>query len=269
MTATPVGPPQNRRVRAADGTMLAYQTQGTGPALVLLAGQANNHHWWDGVRDDFSGARRVITVDYRGTGSSGAPDTLYSTAGFADDVCTVLDHADIEQADIYGTSMGGRVGQLLAVLHPDRVRRLVLGCTSPGGPHSIERDPVVRGALADPDPATAEKALLQLMFTPGWLARHPGPHTVLGDPAMPAYAKRRHRIASDKHDAWDLLPQISAPTLILHGSDDVLNPAANAPLLAKRIPGARLEMLPGARHAYFQEFRETAAPLVLEFLDQS
>lgn len=52
----------------------------------------------------------------------------------------------------------------------------------------------------------------------------------------------------------------------MHGSDDLLNPAANAPLLANRIPGARLHMIPGARHAYFEEFRTVASPLVLDFL---
>lgn len=115
--------------KASDGTRLAYQIQGTGPGLVLLAGQANSHHWWDHIRDDFPG--RTITVDYRGTGHSGAPTGGYGTATFADDVIAVLDHAGIDQADIYGTSMGGRVAQLLAAQHPHRVRRLVLGCTYP------------------------------------------------------------------------------------------------------------------------------------------
>ncbi|GAA2929055.1 hypothetical protein GCM10020221_26090 [Streptomyces thioluteus] len=74
-------------------------------------------------------------------------------------------------------------------------------------------------------------------------------------------------VASREHDAWDALPGITAPTLVLHGTDDVFNPAANAPLLAERIPGAGLRMIPGARHAYFDEFRAVAGPLVLDFLD--
>ncbi|MBN6545486.1 alpha/beta fold hydrolase, partial [Actinacidiphila bryophytorum] len=70
------------------------------------------------------------------------------------------------------------------------------------------------------------------------------------------------------HDAWDALPGITAPTLVLHGEDDVLNPAANATLLAQRIPGARLHLLPGARHAYFDECRPLASELVADFLDE-
>lgn len=84
---------------------------------------------------------------------------------------------------------------------------------------------------------------------------------------MPAYAKRRHLYASNKHDAWDVLPDIRVPTLVVHGTDDRFNPAANALLLAERIPGARLHLVEGARHAYFDEFRAVASPVVRTFLD--
>ncbi|WP_280441585.1 alpha/beta fold hydrolase [Nocardia brasiliensis] len=253
--------------KAADGVRLAYQTAGAGTPLVLLAGQANNHHWWDGIRTDFETRYRTITLDWRGTGDSDKPDEPYSTAGFAADVVAVLDDLGIERAAVYGTSMGGRVGQWLAARHPDRVRALVLGCTSPGGRHSVERGPEIRQSLIQPDATAARRALLELMYTPEWLARTPGPFTTLGDPEMPAYAKRRHLVASNKHNAWEVLPEIGAPTLVVHGTEDRFNPVANAPLLAERIPHARMRLIPGARHAYFDEFRAVASPLVLDFLD--
>ncbi|MFJ8623506.1 alpha/beta fold hydrolase [Kitasatospora sp. NPDC093550] len=262
-----------------DGVRIAYQLQGgqgqggqSGqdsegtPTLVLLAGQANNHHWWDAVRADFHPARSTLTLDYRGTGDSDKPDTPYSTELFARDVVAVLDELGIDRADVYGTSMGGRVAQQLAARHPHRVGALVLGCTSPGGPHGVERGNDVRRALAQTRPGAARQALLELMYTPRWLDSHPGPHHTLGDPDMPAHARHHHLVASNRHDAWDLLPRIAAPTLVVHGSDDLLNPAANAPLLADRIPGARLHLIPGARHAYFEEFHAQAGPLVLDFL---
>ncbi|SES35202.1 Pimeloyl-ACP methyl ester carboxylesterase [Streptomyces sp. yr375] len=253
---------------APDGVRIAYQVQGAGagPLLVLLAGQANNHHWWDGVRDDFHADRSTLTLDYRGTGESDKPDLPYSTEGFAQDVVAVLDELGVDRADVYGTSMGGRVAQQLAARHPHRVRALVLGCTSPGGPHAVERHNDVRKSLVQQQPGAARQALLDLMYTPAWLAAHPGPYRTLGDPDMPGYAQRRHLAASNRHDAWALLPDIGAPTLVVHGTDDLLNPTANAPLLADRIPGARLHLIPGARHAYFEEFRTVASPLVLDFL---
>ncbi|MFD5075758.1 alpha/beta fold hydrolase [Streptomyces sp. NPDC058371] len=252
---------------AADGARIAYQLQGDGPVLVLLAGQANNHHWWDGVRDGFTG-RSTLTIDYRGTGESDKPHGPYSTEGFADDLTAVLDELAVDRADVYGTSMGGRVAQRLAARRPERVRALVLGCTSPGGRHAVERGTEVRRSLSWSDPAQTRRALLELMYTPAWLAAHPGPYHTLGDPDMPRHARRGHLTASDRHDAWDELPGIAAPTLVLHGTDDLLNPAANAPLLAARIPGARLELIQGARHAYFEERLDLVGPLVLDFLDR-
>ncbi|MEJ3654328.1 alpha/beta fold hydrolase [Actinomycetes bacterium KLBMP 9759] len=252
---------------AADGTRIAFQVRGSGgPTLVLLSGQSNSHRWWDAVRADFEESFTTVTLDYRGTGDSDKPDVPYSTEAFADDVVAVIDELDAERVDLYGTSMGGRVAQWVAVKHRHRVRSLVLGCTSPGGKHAVERGHDVRRALAQPDRAAAERALAELMFTPAWLARHPGPHAVLGDPTMPAHARRRHLTASAQHDAWDVLPAIEAPTLVVHGSDDRFNPTDNAPLIADRIPGARMHLIPGARHAYFEEFREIASPLVLDFV---
>jgi pimeloyl-ACP methyl ester carboxylesterase len=249
---------------AIDGTRIAYQVRGVGQPLVLLAGQSNNHTWWDPIRADFDAEYRTITMDWRGTGESDKPDEVYSTVGFADDVVAVLDELGLDSAHVYGTSMGGRVAQWLAINHPERVDGLVLGCTSPGAAHGFERSQAIRKALAHP--ARTDQVLLELMYTPEWLARNPGPYYVLGDASMPSYAKGRHLVASNKHDAWDGLPGISAPTLVLHGADDIFSPSANAQLLADRIPGARAELIAGARHAYFHEFRSVASPAVLAFL---
>ncbi|MFC1437161.1 alpha/beta fold hydrolase [Streptacidiphilus sp. N1-10] len=256
-----------RKAITRDGAAVAYQTAGRGTPLLLLAGQANTHHWWDGVREDFEDGYRTITLDWLGTGASDKPDRPYSTRGFAADAVAVLDDLGVERAHVYGTSMGGRVAQWLAADHPDRVGALVLGCTSPGGAHGVERDNTVRRSLAQPDREAARQALLDLMYTPAWTAAHPGPQQTLGDPELPGFARRRHLAASAEHDAWDALPGITAPTLVIHGTDDRFNPAANAPLLAERIRGAALHLISGARHAYFEEFRALASPAVLTFLD--
>jgi pimeloyl-ACP methyl ester carboxylesterase len=251
-----------------DGAALYYEVHGRGErTLLLLAGQANTHRWWDVARPDLDAEYRTVVFDWRGTGRSDKPDTdTYGTRRLAADVVAILDHAGGGRAHVYGTSMGGRVAQWLAADHPGRVGALVLGCTSPGAPHGIERDDAVLRSLVQPDRVAAHRALLELMYTPAWLATHPGPFHTLGDPAMPPHARRRHLHASARHDSWAVLPTITAPTLVVHGADDVFNPAANAPLLAGRIPGARLHVIPGARHAYFEEFRPVAGPLVLDFL---
>jgi pimeloyl-ACP methyl ester carboxylesterase len=251
----------------ADGTALYYEVNGRGDdVLVLLAGQSNNHHWWDVPRPDFDARFRTVVFDHRGTGRSDKPESGYATRTFAQDVIAILDDLGVALAQVYGTSMGGRVAQWLAADHPERVGRLVLGCTSPGLPHGVERSAEVRRSLAQRDAAKARRALLELMYTPDWLATHSGPFTTIGDPGMPPHAKRGHFLASKEHDGWDACAKITAPTLVVHGADDVFNPTANAALLADRIPGARMSIIPKARHAYFEEFRDVAGPLVLDFL---
>ncbi|NUT95637.1 MAG: alpha/beta fold hydrolase [Saccharothrix sp.] len=250
--------------RAADGTKIAFDVVGEGDPLLLLSGQANSRHWWDPIRADFP--HRTIALDAVGTGESDEPaDGVYSIARFAEDVVAVLDELGVTRTHVYGTSMGGRIAQRLALEHPDRVGTLVLGCTSPGGAGAVVAAPEVVRPLAL-SKRQAREALLDLMFTPAYVCDHTGPYYVLGDPGMSLAARRGHKRASDAHDAWDELHRITAPTLVLHGSDDLFTPVINAERLAARIPGAELIVVEGARHAYFEEFRGQATPPVLDFL---
>jgi len=84
--------------------------------------------------------------------------------------------------------------------------------------------------------------------------------------AVPPHARRLHYLASEAHDAWDRLPEITAATLVIHGSDDEINVPANAPLLASRIPGAELHIIAGARHIYFWDHADEAHRVVRAFL---
>ena len=207
----------------------------------------------------------MVTFDYRGTGSSAAAtdEPEWTTSSFAEDAVSVLDALGISTTHVYGTSMGGRVAQVLAAEHPSRVHRLVLACSSPGGPHASERSQAVRRSLADPDPVARRAALMRLMYTDAWAGTS---SHLLGDPSMTPDATRRHLRVSNRHDAWDLLPRITAPTLVLHGTDDEMVPAANSSLLSSRIPDARVWTRPGGRHGFFDEFADEVNPLVEDFL---
>jgi len=256
-------------VRTGDGAVLAVQEDGPedGPALLLLPGQANSHAWWTGLRESFELTRRTITFDYRGTGTTAAAEADWSTMSFAADAAQVLGSLGIRRADVYATSMGGRVAQMLALGSPGLVGRLVLACTSPGGRHAVERSQSVRRALADPDPAVRRETLLDLMYTPAW--RAPGRRSnLLGDPTMSPRAQALHLRASNGHDAGDRLGAIGSPTLVLHGEADLMVPVDNAHRLAEHIPGAVLETVPGGRHGFFDEFRDEVSPRVERFLQE-
>ncbi|MFI5717602.1 alpha/beta fold hydrolase [Nocardia sp. NPDC051750] len=257
-------------VRLADGTTVACQVSGpaTAPPLLLLPGQANSHRWWDGLRPGFARHFRTISFDYRGTGDTVAGDTdgpEWTTRLFAADALAVLDALHCPSARVYATSMGGRVAQWFAALYPERVHRLVLACTSPGGAAARERGAEVRRLLADPDPHTRRTALLELMYTPAWTAAPSRRSTLLGDSRMTATAARRHLRASNGHDASEVLGDIHAPTLVLHGSDDRMVPAHNASLLGDAVPRAVVEIFPGGRHGFFDEF-PAVSDRVTEFL---
>ncbi len=252
----------------SDGFELAVQVAGPadGPTLLLLAGQANNHHWWDLVRGGFEDRWRTVTIDQRGTGDSRGTVGEWSTRLFADDAAAVVEHLGGGPVAVYGTSMGGRVAQVLAAEHPELVGRLVLACTSPGGKHAQERDSVVRRELAHPDPAHRRATLRELFYTDAWPHR-PEESLLFGDRTTTAAESRAHLRASGRHDAWDLLPRIAAPTLVLHGTDDRMVATANAPLLAERIPGAVLHLHEGGRHGFFEEFATNVTPRVRDFLE--
>jgi pimeloyl-ACP methyl ester carboxylesterase len=254
---------------APDGTRLFFETLGEGPPLLLISGQAFDHHMWDGVREDFAPFHRVIVYDHRGIGRSHHPDQPapldWSTRGFAQDAIAILDALGLPDAHVYGFSMGGRIAQWLAIDHPTRVRSLVLGATTPGNAHGARRPASTDTVLASGD-ATG---LMDLMVSRAWRARHPEWLAMMAERAchpMPPQAQRQHYLASEGHDAWALLPTIAAPTLVIHGTADLINPCANAALLASRIPGARQHLLEGVRHGYFWEAREEASAVVLDFL---
>ena len=253
---------------AKDGVRLYYETLGEGEPLLLVRGQARDHKGWNFIRDDFAATRRVIVYDHRGTGDSDKPAAPpYTTRGFAEDAIAILDELGISRAHAYGISMGGRIGQWLAIDHPDRIGALVLGATTPGNAHGVRRPAAIDAVLASGD----NEKLLAALVSPEWLAANPVYRAIMDDEIrnpIPPYAQKLHYRASEGHDTFDFLPRIIAPTLVIHGSADEVNMTANAPLLASRIPGAELAIIEGGRHGYAEEFRAEASRVVNDFLDR-
>ncbi|EFH80999.1 alpha/beta fold hydrolase [Ktedonobacter racemifer] len=268
-------------VTVPDGTRLYYETAGEGEPLLLISGSGLDHTFWNwnDVRDDFVSRYRVIVYDHRGTGQSDKPDAPpYSTRRLAQDAVWLLDHLGIERAHVYGNSMGGMIGQWVAIDHGKRVGALVLGATTPGpmfreqrdasNAHSVPRTAKINAIWTNP-PANRQEALekVALTLSPAWVTTHPDAFKeIFPVPPIPHYASKFFAQATREHDAWDLLPTISTPTLVIHGSEDLVAPTANASLLAERIPGAELSLIKGGRHVYHVEFREEASRVVNEFL---
>jgi pimeloyl-ACP methyl ester carboxylesterase len=253
---------------AADGARIAYDVVGAGPPLLLVSGQASDRNIWRPVREAFAARHRVVTFDHRGTGDSDKPEAPYSTRGFADDAIAVLDALGIPRAHASGMSMGGRICQWLGIDHAPRIGALVLGCTTPGNAHGVRRPVHVDPVLLSGDP----ERMLPFLVSSAWAAANRGflaewKAWMLAHP-VPPHARQLHFQASEGHDAWELLPRITAPTLVIHGSEDEMNVPANAPLLTERIPGAELHLIAGARHVYFWDHGEEANRVVGAFLER-
>ena len=116
---------------------LAWERHGEGPPLLLIHGLGYARWGWEPVLDGLARSFDVILFDNRGIGESDAPTGPYTTAQLAGDALQVLDEAGVERAHVLGTSLGGMVAQELALTSPERVDRLVLACTTPGGSESF------------------------------------------------------------------------------------------------------------------------------------
>ena len=244
---------------ALDGTRLAFEVSGTGKPLLLLSGQGQDRHMWRLAAPLLARQFQVICMDYRGTGTSDKPQQpAYSTRGFAADAIAVLDALGIAKAAMYGISMGGRVCQWLGIDYPERISALVLGATTPGK-HGVPRDAEANAWLQTGDIAR----ITPLLYSAAFAATHP---ECLEPAPTPAFARRLHYLASEAHDTWELLPQITAPTLILHGDADRINPPENARLLATHIPHAHLHWIKDGRHGYVDEHLQAACDIVSAFL---
>jgi 3-oxoadipate enol-lactonase len=256
-----------------NGVELAYAIRGNGAPLVMIHGAQGDQAMFTGLASVCAVEFRVLTFDQRGSGLSEKPDIDYSIAMLADDTAALIDHVDFAPAHIVGVSMGGMIAQELALRHPAKVRSLVLGCTTPGGPKEIRAEGNAFAAAYSLEPMSAEKrgtALAQAVYSQGHLARHPEIIEAMIEarrqrPIDPVALGHRMKALSE-HDTYDRLPKISCPTLIITGKDDALISWENSRLLAQRIPGAALEILDPAGHCFWLERPEDSSAAIVRFL---
>jgi len=215
----------------------------------------------------------TVAYDQRGLGQTSKPDVPYSMADYADDAAALLDALGWESAHVVGFSFGGMVAQELVLRHPRRVRRLVLGSSSPGGAGGASYP---LHELLDLTPKVRARQLLSVQDTrldAAWQAAHPEDLEALltfaaedpwaGEPGRELGARRQIEARRD-HDTWERLPQITAPTLIAAGRYDGLAPPETQQRLAARIPSATVLFFEGGHHFWAQDAK--AIPSMLQFL---
>jgi 3-oxoadipate enol-lactonase len=257
---------------------LRWESFGEGPPVLLIAGQGMTVEGWWATIPVLSRSFRVIAFDNRDTGRSSRSTWGYSVAQMADDAVAVLDAAGEQRAHVYGISLGSLVAQELALRHPDRVEALVLGASSAGGfaafkPAASSFAQTFLARVGVMGPEEAEWAAVPYTYAERTRRSHPEriatdiAQRLNSPPEARAFLHQAAAVAA--HDAYDRLNQIAAPTLVVHGEEDVFIPPANALVLAEKIPAAQLRLWPDAGHMYLIDEPEADREIAAFLLDHS
>jgi len=227
---------------------IAWERHGSGPPLLLIQGLGYARWGWEPVLDGLVRSFDVILHDNRGIGESDAPPGPYSAAELAADAIQVLDEAEVERAHVVGTSLGGMIALELALTYPERVDRLVLVCTTPGGARAFP--------MPQPTVELMQARATLREFTENALAPDPRPElvdrilvhrerTAQGFEQWAAQAA-----AGATFDVHERLGSLGVPTLVQTGDGDLVVDPRNSELLVEAISDARLSVFAGAGHVF-------------------
>jgi 3-oxoadipate enol-lactonase len=257
---------ENQRAR------IFWDEQGHGTPLLLIMGLGYTSDMWYRIRPVLAAHYRTIALDNRGVGRSEVPSGPYPIALMASDAAAVLDAAGIESAHVFGVSMGGMVAQEFALQYPKRVLSLILGCTAAGGPTAVRAEREAIHMLLSREKMSREQAAetaVPFIYDPATPRERIDEDIAIRRPWFPrpeGYAAQLQGIFG--WEAYSRLGQITAPTLVIHGESDRLVAPGNAKLIAERIPGAKLLMIPHASHLFLTDQTEVSLHAILQFLNE-
>ena len=249
---------------------LWYERQGEGPPLLFISGTGGDLRQRPNVFDGpLPKAFDTVAYDQRGHGRTESPDRRYDMADYAVDAVAVLDAVGWDRCSVVGVSFGGMVAQEVAIRFPDRVDRLVLACTSSGGTGGASYPLHELTSLPADERLRRQLAISDTRYDEAWQDANPGEAADLLAlaAARAGETNERQLEARSRHDTYDRLPQITAPTFVCAGRYDGIAPVANSEVLADRIPGARLDVFDGGHLFLLQDRRAFAA--IVEFLSSS
>lgn len=264
-------------VGIAGGAQLDVTTfgdEGAPPLLMICATSINQLFYAQMAQTFADSGYRVVTYDHRGIGESPRPDRPLSMADMAEDASALLDALGIAKAHVFGWSLGTAVAQELAIAHPDKVASLLLWGTW----DKVDRfqGSVLTNLTCSWNNGDMDKAFaaLAIAFSPELV--NSDQFEALFEQSAVAFPQTRSQVqtvseqwdADLAHDTTGRLGQITAPTLVVAGEQDLLTPLNRCQAVADAIPGASIEVFkgPGSSHALGVERADEFVPLVLEHL---
>lgn len=255
-------------ITTGDNVRIAYRFDGAEhlPVLILSNSIGTSYRMWDGTAEELARHFRVLRFDTRGHGASGVPAGDYSLDRMGRDVLELMDALGIERAHFLGLSLGGYIGQWLAIHAPQRIERLVLSNTAASlGPDGFDQQ--IAAVRAAPDMGEIAEGFLGRWF-PAAMLQADGP--VIEHFRAMLLATERQGLAAALAAVRDAdlrrtVRLIEAPTLVIAGADDTVTSARHGAELAAAIPGARLLTLPTV-HLPNVEQPQAYLQAVLQFL---
>lgn len=234
-----------------------YEERGSGQPVLFISGTGGDLRVKPNVLDGpLANERRVIAYDQRGLGQSEKPEQEYTMEDYANDAAAVIRELALGPVDVIGISFGGMVALHLVLAYPELVRKLVLGCTSPGGEFASYPFHDLPSDLSVADRLQRLMSVNDTRRDAEW--QRDNPDAVA---KMIAYAEdhaiaehqtevfqrgaRRQLIARAGHDVGARLGEIAAPTLICAGKYDGIAPAENQHALHQGINGSALSWYEG------------------------
>jgi 3-oxoadipate enol-lactonase len=255
------------------GARIWYETRGSGDPLVMVYGiGGHSGDWWDAFPALLEPHYRLVLLDNRGTGRSEKPSAPWTMSDMTADVMAVADDLGLERFHLLGCSLGSIiVRHVVREYGPARIRSLSLLCP-PNGIPATEED--LRTALFwDPARPLIESARASwpIIHPPEWIARNENElidrfNRTMANPTPARTFQFQLQAAQAAPDPNPAVDAADVPVLILHGTIDRLVPPANAELLARQIPRARLEWLEGDSHNFWAHDPERSAAVLLDFL---
>lgn len=253
-----------------DGCTFYYEVRGSGQPLLFLNGSGSTIEAVSLLVDFFAKSFTVGIHDQRGLGKTSIPEGPYSMAQYAADAIALADHLGWKSFNVLGISFGGMVAQELAVTYPDRVTRMALCCTSPGGDGGSSY-PLHELASLDPEVrAEVSLGLSDTRFNDQWFLDHPEdemyrrPVVVTGDTEK-SRGDLLQLEARRYHDVWNRLPNVTSEVLIASGTFDGIAPPDNGRAIASQIASSEYREYNGG-HMFFIQDR-SALKEIVEFLD--
>ena len=234
-----------------NGTHVRLDGPAGAPVVVLAHALATDLSLWDLQVAVWSRSFRVVRYDLRGHGQSKAPDGPYGFDEMVDEVTGLLDFLRIDKAAFVGLSLGGMIGQAVALRAPQRLSALVLAATNARTPDALKGmwQQRIAGATGGGMASQIEGSLAR-WFTPDYRVK--SPLTVEWIAGLIRQTQTAGFVACcraiEHLDFLDRLPAVSVPTLVVAGADDQAAPLANLQGIAARIPGSAFLKIDNAAH---------------------